>query len=126
MIELSVDFGSTKQIAGFTNYRGAIENLIGLITSIELYKAVGVSPIVAHDSSPVLDLARQLWKTYASKKDKILNLAEQWKPFGLIFQDIIEEMMGPESKKEAQNQSYFSLFEIYQQQMHNRDCCKMN
>ncbi|OAV87255.1 hypothetical protein PTTG_29510 [Puccinia triticina 1-1 BBBD Race 1] len=115
MLQLSIDFGTGGR---FSKHRGAITDLIGLITSTELYKMARACPKREGGESPELDLAEKLWKTYAPKKDEILKLAESWRPFGLIFRDIIEVMIGPQSTRELRTQSSSMLYETYQQTLH--------
>ncbi|KAA1067840.1 hypothetical protein PGT21_018441 [Puccinia graminis f. sp. tritici] len=123
MLQVSTDFGSAKDNEKFSKHRGVIDDLIGLVTSIELYKVAGVCPMSHQGASPELDLAKQLWIAYGSKKTAVLEMARNWRAFGLIFQDIIEVMMPSKSIEERQTQMYSDLFEAYQQAIHTKDCC---
>ncbi|KAA1111938.1 hypothetical protein PGT21_016530 [Puccinia graminis f. sp. tritici] len=123
MLQVSKDFGSAKDNEKFSKHRGVIDDLIGLVTSIELYKVAGVCPMSQHGASPELDLAKQLWIAYGSKKTAVLEMARNWQGFGLIFQDIMEVMMPSKSIEKRQSQMYSDLFEAYQQAIHTKDCC---
>ncbi|KAH9441293.1 hypothetical protein KEM48_009205 [Puccinia striiformis f. sp. tritici PST-130] len=125
MLQLSLDFGTSNSMGSFSKHKTATDDLIGLITSIELYKAAGVCPMAAHGLSPELELAEQLWRTYESRKGAVLDLAESWRPFGLIFQDILQNMMGSISPVEPQVHEYSALWETYQQTVHRKDCYKL-
>lgn len=114
MLQLSQDFGRAEVAAGFARYRGAIDDLIGILTSIELSK-LATSP-QAGSSSPMLSaFANHLWTIHGPQKQQVLTLAQSSPPFALILQDIIAHLMAPQIIPYPQIHTSSTLFEYYQQ-----------